>query len=124
MKSRTLLFSILLGVIIISSGCGNRSLKRDAAKVGDAMCKNIEVVNKLRAANPSDSVTVAKIQAQVQQVQSEMATVFKEFREKYGDKTKDPSFNKEFNRELRKAMLNCPYLSKADREMFEKDLEK
>jgi hypothetical protein len=122
MKLRNLFFPILLGVVLLFSGCGNRELKEDAAKIGDAMCRNIEVMNKLKAANPADSATMTKLRAEAHQLQIEMTIVYKEFGDKYGDKTKDPKFNKKFNRELRKAMLDCPSLSKQDREMFEKDL--
>ena len=57
------------------------------------------------------------------QLEIEMTIVYKEFGDKYGDKTKDPKFNKNFNRELRKAMLDCPYLSQKDRDLFEKELK-
>ncbi|MCX6244599.1 MAG: hypothetical protein NTU98_07815 [Bacteroidetes bacterium] len=123
MKSRNLLFPVFIGMIFILSGCGNRELKKDASKIGDLMCRNIEVMNKLRATDPADTITTAKLQAQGEQIQNEMQVVYKEFGEKYKDKTKDPKFGKAFNRELRKAMLDCPHLSKKDRELFEKDLE-
>lgn len=123
MKYRNLFFLFFIAMTVVFSGCRNQGLKEDAAKIGDVMCRNIEVLNKLKGADPADSSTLAKLQLQVQQVQAEMTTVYKEFGEKYRSKTKDPKFNKEFNRELRKAMLDCPSLSKKDRELFEKDLE-
>ena len=113
-----------IGVVLLFSGCGNRELIEDAAKIGDAMCRNIEIMNKLKAANPTDSVTMQKLRSQAHQLQIEMTIVYKEFGDKYGDKTKDTKFNKKFNRELRKAMLDCPALSKKDREMFEQELKK
>ena len=88
------------------------------------MCRNIEIMNKMKSANPADSVTMKKLREQAHLLQIEMTIVYKEFGDKYGEKTKDPKFNKKFNIELRKAMLTCPYLSKQDREMFEKDLAK
>jgi hypothetical protein len=113
----------LLGVVLLFSGCRNRELKEDAAKIGDAMCRNIEIMNKMKAANPADSVTLEKFRSQAHQLQIEMTIVYKEFSDKYGDKTKDQKFNKQFNRELRKAMLDCPSLSKKDRELFEQELK-
>ena len=123
MKIKNFILPSILGVVLLFSGCGNRELKEDAAKVGDAMCRNIEIMNKMKAANPADSVTMQNLRAQAHQLEIEMTIVYKEFGEKYGEKTKDPKFNKKFNRELRKAMLDCPSLSKKDREMFEQDLK-
>jgi hypothetical protein len=120
---KKLLFPFIFGFVLLFSGCGNREMKEDAAKVGDAMCRNIEIMNKIKAANPADSVTIQKLRAQAHQLEIEMTIVYKEFGDKYGEKTKDPKFNKKFNRELRKAMLDCPSLSKKDREMFEQDLK-
>jgi ABC-type tungstate transport system permease subunit len=123
MNLKKLFLPLILGIVLLFSGCGNHELKEDAAKIGDAMCRNIEIMNKMKAANPSDSATLIKLREQAHQLQIEMTIVYKEFGDKYGDKTKDPKFNKKFNRELRKAMLDCPSLSKQDREMFEKDLK-
>jgi len=113
----------ILGVVLLFSSCENRELKEDAAKIGDAMCRNIEIMNKMKAANPADSAVMQKLRSQAHQLQIEMTIVYKEFSDKYGDKTKDLKFNKKFNRELRKAMLDCPSLSKKDRELFEQELK-
>jgi len=113
----------ILGVVLLFSGCENRELKEDAAKIGDAMCRNIEIMNKMKAANPADSAVMQKLRSQAHQLQIEMTIVYKEFSDKYGDKTKDLKFNKKFNRELRKAMLDCPSLSKKDLELFEQELK-
>jgi hypothetical protein len=123
MNIRNLFLPAIVGMVLLFSGCGNRELKEDAAKVGDAMCRNIEVMNKMKATNPADSVTMEKLRKEAHQLQIEMTIVYKEFGDKYKEQTKDPKFNKKFNRELRKAMLDCPSLSKQDREMFEKDLK-
>jgi hypothetical protein len=123
MRNRYLILPLIAVVILVLSGCGNRELKKDAAKIGDVMCRNIEIMNKLRGANPSDTVLVAKLQEQELLLQEEMSTAYKAFNDKYKEKTKDPKFSKAFSRELRKAMLDCPSLSKKDRELFEKDLE-
>ena len=124
MNFKNLFLPAIIGVALFFSGCGNRELKEDAAKVGDAMCRNIEIMNKIKAANPADSVTMQKLHSQAHQLEIEMTIVYKEFGDKYGEKTKDPKFNKKFNRELRKAMIDCPSLSKKDRELFEQELKK
>ncbi len=123
MNIRNLFLPAILGVILVFSGCGNRGLKKDAARIGDAMCRNIEILNKMKAASPIDSVTLKNLQAQSGQLQNEMTTLYKEFNDKYGEKIKDQEFTKKFNRELRKAMLECPSLSKKDRELFEQELK-
>jgi hypothetical protein len=123
MNLRNLIYPIFLGGVLLLSGCGNRDLKEDAAKVGDAMCRNIDIMNKIRNTDPADSLTLKKLRIQAHDLQIEMTIVYKEFGDKYGDKTKDPKFNKRFNRELRKAMLDCPSLSKEDRELFERELK-
>ena len=120
---KNLLFLGFIGIVLLFSGCGNKGLKEDAIKIGDAMCRNIEIMNKLRAANPSDSANLEKLHSQQHQLQIEMTILYKEFGDKYKEKTKDQKFNKDFARELRKAMLDCPSLSKEDREQFEKDLK-
>jgi hypothetical protein len=122
MNGKTFFLPAIIGIVLILSGCGNRELKEEAAKVGDAMCRNIEIMNKMRDADPADSVTLQKLKMQAHQLEIEMTIVYKEFGDKYGDKTKDPKFNKRFNRELRRAMLDCPSLSKKDRDLFEKEL--
>ena len=122
MNFKTFFFLAFIGVVLLFSGCGNRELKKDAARIGDAMCRNIENLNKMRAANPADSVTMKSLRSQSNQLQNEMTIVYREFNEKYGEKVKDQKFTKKFNRELRKAMLDCPSLSKKDRELFEQEL--
>jgi len=122
MNFKTIFLPAIFGVVLLFSGCGNRELKKDAARIGDAMCRNIEILNKMKAANPEDSVTMKSLRSQSNQLQNEMTIVYREFNEKYGEKVKDQKFTKKFNRELRKAMLNCPSLSKKDRELFEQEL--
>jgi len=124
MNLKNLFLPAILGVLLFLSGCGNRELKEDAARIGDAMCRNIEIMNKMKAANPADSATMEKLRSQAHQLQIEMTIVYKEFSDKYGEKTKDQKFNKKFNRELRKALLDCPSLSKKDRDLFEQELKK
>jgi hypothetical protein len=123
MNFKNIFLPAIISMVILLSACGNRELKKDAARIGDVMCRNLEVMNKMKAANASDSVTLKLLRSQVFALQNEMTVVYKEFNDKYGEKTKDPKFTKEFNRELRKAMLACSSLSKNDRELFEQELK-
>ena len=53
---KSMLRLILLGAVIALASCGgNKELKKDAKNIAVAMCRNIETMNKLRAANPADS---------------------------------------------------------------------
>jgi len=122
MTLKNLFLPLILGIVLLYAGCGDRGLKEQAAKVGDAMCRNIEIMNKIKDADPADSFNMQKLKMQAHQLEIEMTIVYKEFGDKYGEKTKDPKFIKKFNQELRKAMLDCPSLSQKDRALFEKEL--
>lgn len=125
MRVRQLFLPVILTGIIIFSGCKSNELKKDTDQIGDAMCRNIEVMSKLRAANPNDTATINKLQADVKKIQDEMKILYQDFNKKYGDKVKDKEFTKKFSSELRRTMIdNCQSLSKQDREQFKKDLEK
>lgn len=117
---------LLIIPVILSQGCKseNKELKKEAVTIAGTMCKSIELMHKLKSADPGDSATVAKLQADEQKMQAEMAEVYRVFREKYRKDLDKPEFNKEFSTMLREAMLECKYLSKEDRENFEKDLGK
>jgi len=122
---RCFLLIVLFALVLLFPGCKGRSaLKDDAAKIGDLMCRSIENQNKLRAVNLNDTAGINKLQKETESLQEEMTKLYQDFRKKWGEKAKDQEFDKQFSAELRKAMLNCPYLSKEDREQFEKDLEK
>ncbi len=114
---------ILSAALCLISCRGNTELDADTRGIADAMCRNIEVMNKLRAADPADSALTMKLQGDAKQAQIEMTILYQEFKEKYAGKVEDEKFNKEFSRKLRKFMLDCPYLSKKDREEFERQLE-
>jgi hypothetical protein len=124
-KMNKLFLPIIIISLILGSGCKrkNADVMESAKQIGDAMCRNIEAMNKIRAANPNDTATINKLQGDAKKVQIEMTILYQEFKKKYGEKANDKEFNKEFSNELRKAMLNCPSLSKEDREQFMKDLE-
>ena len=123
MKKNGFLFIIAILLVFIYSCGSNDDFKKDVAGISESMCRNIEVMNKLKAVNPSDSETVRKLQSDAHQVQTEMTELYKEFEAKYKDRMKNDKFGKNFARELRKSMLNCPHLSKKDRENFERELE-
>jgi aromatic ring-opening dioxygenase catalytic subunit (LigB family) len=119
-------FSILIiGLTVVLASCGgNSELKKDTAKIADAMCKGIEIMNKLQSVNPGDSSAVHQLQARQKLNETEMNKLYEEFQKKYKDKINDKQFTDDFSKELRKAMLNCQYLSKEDRETFEKEINK
>ena len=123
MKSNVILYTIIIAAVLGFSGCGgNRELKKDAKDFADAMCRNIETMQKLRAANPADTVLIQKIQKEQRMVDSEMMVLSMEFKKKYGEKTKSPKFVREYRKYLNKSMLDCQYLTKEDRANFEKEV--
>jgi hypothetical protein len=123
MGIKSLFAFFLFSGLLIFAGCKHDDLSKDAQVIGDAMCKNIEISGKLRAVNPNDTAAINKLQRESKALSTEMTILYTEFKEKWGEKAKDKEFSKKFSNELRKAMLNCPHLSKEDREQFKKDLE-
>jgi hypothetical protein len=125
MKIRPVLSIILITVIIFISGCGdnNKELKKDVAGIAESMCRITGVMHKLRAADPADSVAFKELQKEAHQCQIEMTILNQEFQQKYKSKLSDEKFKKEYSREIRKAILNCPHLSKEDRERYQKEIE-
>lgn len=123
---KQLLNVILISAAIFMVSCkgGNADLKKDAKNIADAMCQNIETMNNLKACDPADSVKIKKLRAKEKQAEIEMTVLYQEFKAKYKDKVADKEFAKEFAVELRKAMLDCKYLSKEDRANFEKEINK
>jgi len=120
---KSLFSSILIIALIVLGSCGgNTELKKDAKNIAASMCKSIEAMNLLKAANPSDSAKIRELQAKGKQAEAEMSVLYKDFRAKYKEKINDEKFSKEFANELRKAMLDCKYLSKEDRANFEKEI--
>jgi len=115
MKIKSIL-SILFIALILSGCSKNKELKEDASNIADAMCKSIEVMNRLKAIDPQDTVKINDLQLNYQSLQSEMEIL-------YENRLKDLQFNKDFANELRKAILNCRYLSKEDRMKYEKEIE-
>ena len=124
MKSNKVLSVFLITIIIVISGCGeNKELKKDVTNIADAMCKITGAFHKLRAADPADSIAFAELQMEAKQCQIEMTILNHEFQQKYKSKLSNKKFQKEYSREIRKAILNCPNLSKEDREKYEKEIE-
>ena len=82
------------------TGCrpADRKLKEDVEKIADVMCRSIEVMNKLKAADPADSVMVTNLQAEEQKIQTEMDVQYREFRERHAKELQEPEFNKKFSR--------------------------
>jgi hypothetical protein len=115
---------LLAALMILASCGGNKELSKDAKNIADAMCRNIETMTKLKTADPNDSVKIASLQKKEKQAEIEMTILYQEFKAKYKEKVSDKKFSEEFAMELRKAMLDCPYLSKEDRANFEKELAK
>ena len=119
-----LLPSILFIQFIFISGCSeNKDLEKDTSQIADAMCRSIEIMNNLKAVNPEDTARTRDLQIKYQDLQNEMGTLYTDFRKKYANRMKELQFNKDFSKELRKAILNCRHLSKEDREKYEKEVE-
>jgi len=115
----------LVTLLFVISGCGhNQELKKDVTAFADAVCKYNGVMNKLKAAvEAEDSVAIAKLQLEENQCQTEMNLLNQNFQEKYKSRLSDTTFRKEYSKEIRKAILKCPNLSKEDRERFEKETD-
>ena len=124
MKINNCLYGVLIALILGFSGCGggNGELKNDARRYSDAMCRNIETMQKLKAAKPGDSVLVKKLQLERQLIDAEMAKFNLDLKKKYGEKTNTPEFWKEYRKYLNESMLDCKYLSKEDRSNFEREM--
>lgn len=112
----------LLMFLFLLAGCSGNDVKEDAKKIGDAMCRNIDVMHRLKMANPADEEQVAKLQEEINAINAEMEILYKEFNTRWGEKTKDKEFARSFRVELRKAMLECKSLSAEDREVFLKEI--
>lgn len=116
-----LIFGLFL---LFNAGCKTQfDVQEDAKKIGDAMCRSLEVMNKLKSADPMDTLLVSTLSAEVTNIQTEMATLYEAFNVKWGEKTKKEEFTNAFKKELRKAMLDCKSLSAEDREVFLKEIE-
>ena len=116
---------ILAAVVVAFSSCKreNKELQKDAKNIAVAMCRNIETMQNLKTANPADSAKIASLRSREKEAEVEMTILYQEFKAKYKDKISDKKFSDEFAMELRKAMLDCPYLSKEDRASFEKGMK-
>jgi hypothetical protein len=125
MKHRIILLVILIGSILGISACKreNTELKRDAKEIADAMCKSMGVMNKLKTADPADSILVQNLQGEYKIIEAEMAVLYQDFRAKYGEKVATKEVSDDFRRYLSEAMLECKNLSKEDREAFEKETQ-
>ncbi len=125
MKINIILCSVMISLALLLGGCGgqNRELKKDARNFADAMCRNIETMQKIRKASPADTLLMQKLQKEHQAEETEMTTLSVDFRKKYGEKINIPEFNRQYRKYLNEAMLDCRFLSKEDRENFEKEVK-
>lgn len=121
---KRLLYTAGIAAAILLSGCGgNEELKENVQPVANAMCKFIEVQNLWKnAAEANDSVRIDSLNNIRQQLQIEMTVLNEEFKTKYGDKLNDEKFLKEYKKVMNDALLECPHLTKEDREMMEKGM--
>ena len=124
MKIYIILFSLGVALAMGVSGCGggNRELEADAKNFADAMCRNLETMQKLRGVNPADSIQVEKLQQERQKIDHEMSLLAGAFKKKYGEKANTPEFGREYRKYLSEAMLECKFLTSEDRANFEREL--
>ena len=90
------------------------------------MCRIMEASNKIlltKSTDPLDTLTLQELQMKKHDLEIEMTILNTEFNQKYGKQTKDEKFVKDFGSEIKKSMLKCKYLSKEDREKYEKEAE-
>lgn len=110
--------------VLLLAGCGsNKELQESVQPIADAMCKFIDLQNQLQVAvEAGDSVHIDSLNAIRHQVQIEMTVLNEEFNTKFGDRKNDEKFLKEYKKMMNEALLECPHLSKEDREMMEKGM--
>ena len=78
---KQLLSVILISAAIFLVSCkGDIGLQKDAKNIADAMCKNIETMNNLKAVNPADSGKIEKLRAKEKQAEIEMTILYQEFK--------------------------------------------
>jgi hypothetical protein len=116
---------ILSAIIMAMPSCKreNKELQKDAKNIAVAMCRNIETMQNLKTVDQADTAKIRKLRSQEKEAEVEMTILYQEFKAKYKEKVSDKKFSEEFALELRKAMLDCPYLSKEDRANFEKEIK-
>ena len=112
-------------VILLLTSCDKKTkdLEKDVTAIGDVMCRIMETMNTLKITNPEDGLAVMALQKKSEDLQAELAVHYKNFQVKYGKKMTDPEFKKEYNKEIKKVMLNCKYLSNEDKERYMKEVE-
>jgi PBP1b-binding outer membrane lipoprotein LpoB len=119
---------LTLGIIaaLMFYGCsGNKELKENVQPIADAMCTFINIQNQLKiAVEANDSARIDSLSVMRHQVQIEMTVLNEEFNAKYGNKNNDEKFLKEYKKVMNDALLECPHLSKEDRDMMEKGMDK
>jgi PBP1b-binding outer membrane lipoprotein LpoB len=126
MTVKKAIYAVGIIAVFLLSGCGgNKELKETVQPIADQMCKFINIQNQLKTAvEANDSVRIDSLSAIRHQVQIEMTVLNEEFNAKYKDKNNDEKFLKEYKKLMNEALLECPHLSKEDREMMEKGMGK
>jgi hypothetical protein len=120
-KNKVFLAFLVLTVCLF--GCGPDPVQKDAKQLSEVWCRYIEIMSRRQIVDPEDTVADSRVESELEKVMGEMDSLNTIIRKKYGEKTKDTSFSRRFKRELQKAMLNCPNLSKTDRDKIEKELK-
>jgi hypothetical protein len=118
------LYTAGLIAVVLLSGCGgNKELKEKVQPIADAMCKFIDIQNQLKTAvEANDSVHIDSLTNIRHQIQIEMTVLNEEFNTTFKDKTNDEKFLGEYKKLMNDALLECPHLTKEDREMMEKGM--
>ena len=124
MNTKNKLFLAFLVLCACLTGCGPDPMQKDVKQLGDVWCRYLEIMNKRQYVDPEDTLADSRTESEVEKILSEMDSLNEKIQKKYAEKTNDSVFTRRFNTELQKVMLNCPHLSKSDREKIEKELKK
>ena len=116
--------TIAVFAAFLFAGCGgNKELQEDVQPIADEMCRFIDIQNQLKVAvEANDSLKIDSLSMLRHKSQIEMTVLNEEFNAKYGKQSNDEAFLKEYKKLMNDALLECPHLSKEDREMMEKGM--
>lgn len=130
MKIISLLSTILLALslsFITSCSNSDAEFKKDVDSLADVYCRILEVSNNLLLAQTkqqTDNKTIETLMEKKKQLEEEQAKLNAEFRNKYEKRFKDPQFMKKVSNGINESMLNCKFLSKEDKEQYQKEISK
>ena len=128
MKRLSILSTIsILFFLSFSTGCSNSDaeFKKDVAALADVYCRILEVSNNLLLAQTNqqtDSKTIEFLMEKKKQLETEQAKLNADFRNKYEKNFKDPQFMTKVSKGINESMLNCKFLSKEDKEQYQKEI--